>query len=146
MAILTIGLLGMAGLQGFSIASSYNAHLRTQATALAQSIIDRMRANRDQAISNGYVINFGNNPPTGTTDCTTTACTAAQMRNLDLLEWKCSLGNFVDENFCSTFATHSSLPAGDGEIITETNGQVRVTVRWSDTAGETHQVMLFTDL
>ena len=51
MLVLTLGLLGMANLQSQSIASSYDAHLRTQAALLASNMIDRMRANRQQALT-----------------------------------------------------------------------------------------------
>ena len=146
LVILTIGLLGMAGLQGFSITGSYNAHLRTQATSLAQSIIDRMRANRQQATSNLYAIDFNDNPPAVTTNCITAACTEAQMRTFDLFEWKCNLGRFAQDAVCAPVASQSILPSGDGEIFTEEDGQIRVTVQWSDTAGEIHQVLLFTNL
>jgi|TARA_B110000240_G_C13428330_1_gene422572 type IV pilus assembly protein PilV len=61
--VFSIGLLGLANLQGQSINSSYNAHLRTQATSLASSMIDRMRANRQQATSTqDYITGFGDEP------------------------------------------------------------------------------------
>lgn len=146
LVILTIGLLGMAGLQGFSITSSYNAHLRTQATSLAQSIIDRMRANRQQATGDFYSIDFDDNPPAVATNCITSACNQTQMRVFDLFEWKCNLGKFAQDAACTPVVSQSTLPSGDGEIITQADGQIRVTVQWSDTAGDTHQVMLFTNL
>ncbi len=146
LVIIAIGLLGMAGLQGYSINSSYNAHLRTQATSLAQSIIDRMRANRQQANSNAYAVNFDDNPPSSAADCTATVCTPAQIKDFDLLEWKCNLGKYMQESVCSPLVSQSTLPLGDGEIATQLDGQIRVTVQWSDTRGESHQVMLFTNL
>ena len=146
LVILTIGLLGMAGLQGFSITGSYNAHLRTQATSLAQSIIDRMRANREQATGNFYAIDFDDTPPAVTTNCITSACTQTQMRTFDLFEWKCNLGKYAQDADCLPVVSQSTLPSGDGEILTQVDGQIRVTVQWNDTAGDTHQVMLFTNL
>ena len=144
LVILAIGLLGMASLQGFSITSSYNAHLRTQATSLAQGAIDRMRANRQQANNDAYLSAF-DNIPASNVNCVTTACTPTEMATFDLVEWKCDLGKYTQNSVCSSFVTHSTLPLGDGEIAND-NGQIRVTVQWNDTAGDTHQVMLFTDL
>jgi type IV pilus assembly protein PilV len=42
--IMTIGMLGVAGLQLASMRSNHSAYLRTQATIAAYSLIDRMRA------------------------------------------------------------------------------------------------------
>jgi type IV pilus assembly protein PilV len=53
--ILAIGLLGMAALQAVSMRSNQSANFRTQATALAYMIIDRMRANSDAVQTGGYL-------------------------------------------------------------------------------------------
>lgn len=147
LVVLTIGLLGMAGLQGYSITGSYNAHLRTQATALAQGIIDRMRANPAEARGNTYDVNIGVAPASGT-DCigTSANCTTTQMANYDVREWKCNLGAYANDSICASFVSQSTLPSGDGQIETQTNGQIEVTVQWTDTAGDTHEVMLTTSL
>ncbi len=148
LAIFSIGLLGLANLQGQSISSSYNAHLRTQATSLARSIIDRMRANRDQAIVvNNYFTNFEQNPPSNITNCSTVDCSAEEMARLDLLEWKCNLGVYMQESFCSSLVSQATLPNGDGQIEAEgTSGQTKVTVRWTDTSGADHEVIMFSSL
>lgn len=52
--VLSVGLLGLAGLQAESIKSTNHAQLRTQASQLIKSMSDRMRANRDAAISGRY--------------------------------------------------------------------------------------------
>jgi type IV pilus assembly protein PilV len=146
LVVFSIGLLGLANLQGQSINSSYNAHLRTQATALASSMIDRMRANRQHATSTlAYITNFGNAPPTPSPNCVTANCTASQMANLDLLEWKCNLGDYEQENYCAGLVSQATLPGGDGQIA-RVAGQTQVTVRWTDTSGEQHTVTMFTDL
>ena len=151
LVILTIGLLGMAGLQGYSISGSYNAHLRTQATALAQDIIDRMRANQIEAsTNNAYQTDFGNAPPTGANCIGLTAdCDTTDLAEYDLREWKCSLGRYTQNAICAPFNLQSTLPQGDGRIVTQADGQIQVTVQWSDTegdAGDVHQVMLTTNL
>ncbi|MDW3095893.1 MAG: type IV pilus modification protein PilV [Gammaproteobacteria bacterium] len=144
--VFSVGLLGLANLQGQSISSSYNAHLRSQATSLASSVIDRMRANREQAITTtSYVTGFGDAPPNPAPNCVTSNCSAAQMASLDLLEWKCNLGNYKQYSYCSGLVSQATLPAGDGEI-TQVAGQTQVTVRWTDTAGEQHSVSMFTSL
>ena len=148
LAIFSIGLLGLANLQGQSISSSYNAHLRTQATSLARSIVDRMRANRDQAVVvNNYFTNFEQNPPANITNCSTVDCSAEDMASLDLLEWKCNLGVYMQESFCSNLVSQATLPNGDGQIEADgSSGQTKVTVRWTDTSGTEHEVIMFSSL
>ena len=54
--ILSVGLLGIAGLQLTGLRSNQSAYVRSQATILAYDILDRMRANRAEAQSGGYNI------------------------------------------------------------------------------------------
>lgn len=42
--VISIGLLGLAALQAFSLKANQSANFRTQATSLAYMIVDRMRA------------------------------------------------------------------------------------------------------
>ena len=49
MLVLSIGLLGLAGMQMTALKSNQSAYYRSQATVLAYDIIDRMRANRADA-------------------------------------------------------------------------------------------------
>ena len=49
MIVLAIGLLGLAQLQARGLQFNQDAYVRSQATVLAYEIIDRMRANRDNA-------------------------------------------------------------------------------------------------
>lgn len=58
--ILSLGLLGYAGLQSVTIKNNHNAFLRAQATSLAYNVLDRMRANR--ANVSGYVMSYGGTP------------------------------------------------------------------------------------
>ncbi len=148
LAVFSIGLLGLANLQGQSISSSYNAHLRTQATSLARSIIDRMRANRDQAVSsNNYFTNFSQNPPAAVTNCSSVDCSPEDIAQLDLLEWKCNLGVYMQQAFCTNLVSQATLPNGDGQIEAQGGtGQTKVTVRWTDTSGEDHEVIMFSSL
>ncbi|MDE1962228.1 MAG: type IV pilus modification protein PilV, partial [Xanthomonadaceae bacterium] len=48
--IFSLGVLGMAGLLAVSVRTNHSAYLRTQATFLAQSMADRMRANASWAL------------------------------------------------------------------------------------------------
>lgn len=63
--VLSLGLLGLAGLQTMSLKFNAQSYQRTQATMLIDSMIDRMRANPDAVNSGVY-----NNVPHGATAAT----------------------------------------------------------------------------
>lgn len=112
--VLSIGLLGVAGLQMTSLRNNRSAHLRSQAQVMAYDITDRMRANRDIAIDDGaYNIAIG---ATGT---------AGTLAGDDLVRWKEALA--------------SSLPAGDGSVQVVNTNVVLITVQWVDQMSATPQ-------
>lgn len=117
-AILSIGLLGLAGLQVTSARNNHSAYLRSQATLLAYDIADRMRANRTAALNDSYKLDFGTPPATPAKDCTVVNCEASELAAYDLDDWF--------QNFTAI------LPSSDGEI--ELNaGVVTVTMQWDET-------------
>ena len=82
--VLSIGLLGLAGLQATGLQNNHSAYLRTQATVRAYDIADRMRAN-PQGLANG---NYNNGVAAVNTACTSSAgCTPAEMAGNDLADW-----------------------------------------------------------
>lgn len=108
--ILSISLLGLAGLQANGLKNNHSAYLRSQATAYAYDIIDRMRANRQNAIAGSYNIALGAPAPTGTSVAET-----------DLAQWRALIQN--------------NLPAGDASA--NVNGStVTVVVQWDDSRAE----------
>ncbi|MFN3296231.1 type IV pilus modification protein PilV [Caldimonas sp.] len=54
--VLSIGLLGIAGLQARALKNSQSAYERSQAVALTYMMLDAMRANVDQARAGSYVL------------------------------------------------------------------------------------------
>jgi type IV pilus assembly protein PilV len=119
--ILAIGLLGLAGLQLGGLRYSFSAYQRSQATIMANDIVDRMRANRTVAEAGGYDIDLGDMPGVGTCTGDGVNCSAADMADADLYEWKQSLADI--------------LPAGDGSIANN-GGTYTITIQWDDTRGE----------
>ena len=105
--VLSIGLLGLAGLQATSLRANDGAYLRTQATMLTYDLFDSMRANRSAALAGDYEIDLGDSAPTGSSR-------AAQ----DLNFW---LGELA-----------TKLPSGDGEVDCSNAPNCRVTVEWND--------------
>ena len=111
LVVLSVGLLGVAGLQLSSLRNNHNAHLRSQATALAYDIMDRMRANRVAARAGEYNVAID-----GTISGATIAAT-------DVNAWRAALA--------------ATLPAGEGavDLVAGTN-QVTITIQWSERVTE----------
>lgn len=109
--ILAIGLLGLAGLQLHALRNNNSAYLRSQATIIADDIMDRMRANRSHALNGSYNIDIGEAPG----DLNPAPPTVVLN---DLLAWKNSLSG--------------ALPGpGDGSVAI--NGSIiTVLVQWDD--------------
>lgn len=86
--ILAIGLVGVAGLQAMSLKNNQAAYMRSQATALAYGLADRMR-------SNVVAANAGSYAPGAAavrSSCTTaTGCSAQQLAQNDMSEWQTAL-------------------------------------------------------
>jgi type IV pilus assembly protein PilV len=79
--VLSIGLLGLAGLYAVGLRSVDSANLRTQATILAEDMLERMRANREAATAGAYDIANLEQDPSGDAVAAT-----------DVAEWKWRLG------------------------------------------------------
>jgi type IV pilus assembly protein PilV len=82
--IISVGLLGTAGLQAVSLRASIAANERTTATLLAYDAADRMRANKA-----GFALGaYHNYTATQNTNCLAAAgCTPQQLAQHDMWEW-----------------------------------------------------------
>ncbi len=112
---LSIGLLGIAGMQLTGMRANMSAAWRSQATYLSYDIIDRMRANRNHRLD--YIIGTG------------AASGGASVSALDLTAWKTNLA--------------ATLPSGDGTVAVDDN-VVTVTVQWNDSRDPTALPVIFT--
>ncbi len=123
LVILSVGLLGIAALISTALKSNSSAYMRTQATALAYNIIDRMRANLPAANNLAYNVTMPAAAATGSipATCTGASCTSAQLATYDIGQWEYDLG--------------TQLPQGRGAVAATTAGgivSVTVTVLWND--------------
>lgn len=90
--VLSIGLLGLAGLQVSALQNNQSAFMRSQATALAYDLADRMRSNMSAVIAGEY------DPANAAIDanCTSTSgCSPQAMAYHDLAEWNASLATYL---------------------------------------------------
>lgn len=98
LAVLSIGLLGLAALQTTGLKFNHQSYERTQAVLQSYDIIDRIRANRsgtNRAINTTYNDSLG--ATAGTADCTTTTCTGDQLAQFDIRQWSSANATLLNE-------------------------------------------------
>ncbi len=106
LVILALGLLGLAAMQMVSLQGNHSAFVRSQASFKAGDILDRMRVNRGEALSEEYDIAMGESANGNGT----------RAEN-DLNAWKESL--------------RATLPQGDGSVDVQ-NGFATIIIQWQD--------------
>lgn len=103
--IISLGLLGMAGLQASSLRTSQSAFYRAQAAVFANDMAERMRANQGDA--RNYTLAVSDSAPTGTS-----------VRDRDRADWLARL---------------AALPGGGGSIaVDNASNTVTIAVQWDD--------------
>lgn len=85
LVILSVGMLGIAGLYVSGVKAGRSALLRTQAVNLASDMADRIRANRRAAVAYDMETYGGEPEDQG---CINDACTAEELAEDDLFRWK----------------------------------------------------------
>jgi len=127
--VLSVGLLGLAGLQGVSLKMSQGSYLRVQAVNLAYEITDSMRANKANAASYDGTV-------TATCNTALAYSWSSDIADSDLTLW----GNRLA----------CLLPGGSGTIVsTVGNPFVTVTITWNETrlgGSDTQSFSLTTEL
>ena len=120
LAVLSVGLLGLASLQITALRYNASSLYLGQAINLAYQIIDSMRANRALAVAGNYTSAI----PTTATVCATTASTlTGTVAAQDLQIWRNAIA--------------CTLPSGEGSITLAGN-RVTVTVQWDDSRAREH--------
>jgi len=145
--VLSIGLLGIAGMQAQGVKYSNDSYARSQATMMANELIERMHANPDGVANADYVTAIGNaaldcsaitNEPAP--NCTgANSCDVTQLAALDVFRIRCGqplAGAFVG-------GVEHQLPLGgiditcvdadtsDANLCTDDNART-VTVTWQN--------------
>ncbi len=123
MLVVSLALLGAAGLQAFSIRLNQGGQFRTQAVFLAADLAERMEANKTGAVAGSYAIAM----PTTATNCLTTSCTSLALAKKDLFEWQ--------------QAVALALPQGTAtspiQTITGNPSTYTITISWVDRKSRT---------
>lgn len=94
--VLSVGLLGIAGLQTFSLQFNHQSYERTQATLLISDIAERITANPLAARANRYdgVLDTAMaSSYSGYGGCPSSCSTTSELATYDLFLWKSALEN-----------------------------------------------------
>ena len=112
MLLVSFGLLGVAGIIANGMKANYSSYGRSQASWLANDILDRMRANRGTAEGAGAPYNLGVADVLDMGD-------TANVPKSDLVAWRSELA--------------AALPSGTGGVsIDAATKKVTVTIQWND--------------
>lgn len=123
LAVLSIGLLGLAALQTVGLRINHDSYQRTQATILAYDIIDRMRANSKGLTDGKYnLVLVGDNYPFPPgKNCASVDCSTNDLAEYDITVWHTVLAK--------------KLSDGKGAISTVVSGGIStrtVTISWRE--------------
>jgi len=121
--VLTLGVMGLAGVQGRMLAETRTSNARAIAVGLIDDIANRMAVNRDQAMAAGYNFGWANAWPAGI-DCTVAPCSNAQKAQFDRNVWLRSMVALLGPNARATVFSSPSAP-----------GQIGIMVAWPSNEG-----------
>jgi len=136
LVIMAVGLLGLAGLQMTGLTTNGNAEKRTQATIVANDMIERMRANATGVGAGNYAaVNYAaidcNTPPApycqdhgGTA---AGSCNTGQIASFDAFIGVCDARTRLPSGSMSIACTNNT---GTAEACTTTNFRT-ITVNWT---------------
>ena len=152
--VLSIGLLGIAGMQAFGMRYNNDSYVRSQAVSYANDLVERMRANPDAVNTGAYktamdaqtpaTCTTANDPANAAPTCSGTAigddCDITEMAGLDVFRMQCG---YSDGTNLHTGIVNE-LPLGDINIgctddagivdanpCTNDNSRI-ITISWQD--------------
>ena len=102
LVVLSIGLLGIAALQGVGLRTSHSAYLTSQASLLAYDMADRIRANPGMIAVGGAIA-------TADGDCDVDI-SGLTLSDADRLEWSCSVQTLLPIGTGSVSRAPSAIP------------------------------------
>jgi type IV pilus assembly protein PilV len=132
--VLSIGLLGIGKLMMFSARANDSAYMRSQATALAYSLLDAMRANRTTAQAGGSYTGSASAAANPGSVCTSASpCTnGPTLAQYDMWQWKTDIQKALGPSADGTVTTATVTdPTSGVASVTAT-----ITVRWDDSVAQ----------
>ncbi len=122
MLLLSLGVLGLIGMQSLALKNNLSAYHRSQATILAYDLADKMRANPAGVAANHYQLAL----PDGVehagacvsySGAIVGGCNAQKIAERDVFEWQLRISEL--------------LPGGAGVLVSNAGIQT-VTINWDD--------------
>lgn len=133
--VLSVGLLGLGLLMATSVRSNHVGMLHTQASFVAESVLDRMRANIRGVWQDNYNGTYSGTGTAPTPDCTSgSPCNPAQVAARDTFAWGQLVAQLLPGG-SGTVACQRFGPApGPTEILTWPiyNGRCTITITWTE--------------
>jgi type IV pilus assembly protein PilV len=130
--VFSFGLLGFAGMLVVSVKTNHTAYLRSQASFLAQSLSDRMRANVPAVWSDAYNASY---PVADTNPCVdpATNCSRVDVATKDRAEWSMQLSDLLpNANATVACTAASTFSAAEKAMGAPYTGLCMLTIRWSE--------------
>lgn len=114
--VLSLGLLGLAGLQAATLRNNQIAYYRGIAVQQTYDMADRIRANQAGAAAGNYDNLTAITP--ADPDCVANVCSAANMAVADHSQWNANNARL--------------LPAGTGTVVAAGGGAFDITISWNE--------------
>ncbi len=100
MFIISLALLGTAGLQAYSMRLNQGGQFRTQAVFLASDLAERMEANKTAAITGAYAVAESGTAIAPSLACLAgqPACNPAALATFDLAQWENAVSSTLPQS------------------------------------------------
>ena len=132
MLIVSLALLGTAGLQAYSMRLNQGGQFRTQAVFLAADLAERIEANRTAAVVDGaYVVASSNAaalPPSTKCLAADLPCNRTDLATFDFWQWQTAVAASLPQASWSVVRTPTGIPS----TFTYT-----ITISWVDRRADT---------
>ncbi len=129
--VFSIGLLGVAATMAVSVRSTNTASLRTQATFLAESLADIMRAYDVAMWADSFDGTYDGSATVA--DCVGVSCTEAQVAARDAAAWGQTMAATLP-NGRATVACAPTAPNPGGVFRRPYGGLCQLDITWSETS------------
>ncbi len=124
--IISLALLGTAGMQAYAMRMNQGSQFRTQAVLLASDLAERMEANKVGAIAGSYVVARSSTPLVLSTACANAPCTSAGLAAYDLSLWQNAMA-----------ATLPQASWAVAQTVTGNPSTYTITIGWVDRKSDT---------
>ncbi|GAA0410886.1 hypothetical protein GCM10009133_19220 [Cocleimonas flava] len=160
--ILSIGILGVAGLQIVGMRGTQHSYMQQQAMSLVHSLTERMNSNKAGVVAGDYIFTsttFDCSATPPSCSASTSSCTNAQIAQIDKLDLVCGYqsgaGNRTGGVQITSANDIATFSGGELNVTCPTdpicaNGEVRIEALWdqreykAETNGTTESIIINT--